>query len=295
MMLSMTSISFPQSFSINKTQSIKNEKVNYNPILRFGKDLLIQFSAPFSSKENVYWLGAGVIATSALISTDQATYNTIKDVQYDFPFISNISPVISEFGSNYGLGLLGVYSGYSLIFKNKKAIETSYLATEAFVTSSIWVVAIKWLTGRERPSAKNNFSKNPGGEWEGPFAFFRRESGQSISSFDAFPSGHTATVFSIATVFANQYSSNLIIPILAYGVASLVGISRIIENTHWASDVFVGALIGYLSAKEILVNNPSELSRRNKTEKLNKNYKDNKKTSIGFDFGYSTLNVWFKF
>ena len=54
-------------------------------------------------------------------------------------------------------------------------------------------------------------------------------------------------------------------PIISYGLASLVGISRIIEDTHWASDVFVGAVLGYLTSIEILKNNPSELSRKQKS------------------------------
>ena len=41
-------------------------------------------------------------------------------------------------------------------------------------------------------------------------------------------------------------------------------------NRHWTSDVFVGALIGYLSAREVMLNNPSELSRsRDNAQRVN--------------------------
>ncbi|TAL76684.1 MAG: phosphatase PAP2 family protein, partial [Bacteroidetes bacterium] len=70
--------------------------------------------------------------------------------------------------------------------------------------------------------------------------------------FDSFPSGHTATAFSIATVFASQYNDTKAIPILSYSLASLVGISRLTEHEHWASDVFSGALLGYLCGKQVV-------------------------------------------
>ncbi|MBL0138267.1 MAG: phosphatase PAP2 family protein [Bacteroidetes bacterium] len=74
------------------------------------------------------------------------------------------------------------------------------------------------------------------------------------SSFDAFASGHTATAFSIATVFALQYNETTIIPIVCYSAATLIGVSRLTEHEHWSSDVFVGALLGYLCGKQVVNN-----------------------------------------
>lgn len=100
------------------------------------------------------------------------------------------------------------------------------------------------------------YSKIPGGKWWGPFAQYDQDLPvyKSVSSFDAFPSGHTAAAFSIATVFASQYNSTNAIPVLSYSMATLVGISRLIEHQHWASDVFVGGLIGYLCGKQAVAN-----------------------------------------
>jgi membrane-associated phospholipid phosphatase len=94
----------------------------------------------------------------------------------------------------------------------------------------------------------------PGGKWWGPFAQYDQDLPvyKSVSSFDAFPSGHTAAAFSIATVFASQYSNIKAIPIISYTMATLVGISRLTEHQHWASDIFVGGLIGYVCGKEVV-------------------------------------------
>ena len=89
-------------------------------------------------------------------------------------------------------------------------------------------MTIKLFAGRERPST----GSEAGGEWNGPLSYFRKNKNQSISSFDAFPSGHTLMAFSIATVFAEQYSDNIIVSVACSTGASLVGISRISEDGY---------------------------------------------------------------
>lgn len=235
---------------------------DYNPLTRFGKDLWMQASAPFKMKGTDFlWLGAGTIITAGLIATDQSSYNYIHKGTERTSLFRNTSPEVTEFGANYGLLSLGAFAGYSLFFNDRKAQETSFLAFEAFLTSSVWVVGIKWLTSRQRPSAQEESQSAAGGKWSGPVAYFRTNPKKSITNYDAFPSGHTATAFSIATVIAKQYDQTLFVPILSYAAASIVGITRIGESTHWASDVFVGAVLGYLSATQIVHNNPSQYTR----------------------------------
>ena len=50
-------------------------------------------------------------------------------------------------------------------------------------------------------------------------------------------------------------SQRLVAP-LVYGVASLTAFSRLNRNKHWASDVFVGAAIGYFIGKMVVRYNP---------------------------------------
>jgi len=35
-------------------------------------------------------------------------------------------------------------------------------------------------------------------------------------------------------------------------MATLVGISRLTEHQHWASDIFVGGLLGYVCGKQVV-------------------------------------------
>lgn len=66
----------------------------------------------------------------------------------------------------------------------------------------------------------------------------------------SFPSGHTATAFMCATMLHKEYGHiSPWISIGGYTVATATGISRILNNKHWASDVLVGAGIGILSTE----------------------------------------------
>lgn len=70
------------------------------------------------------------------------------------------------------------------------------------------------------------------------------------SNHRSFPSGHTATAFMCATMLHKEYGHiSPWISIGGYAVATATGVSRILNNKHWASDVLVGAGIGMLSTE----------------------------------------------
>ena len=61
----------------------------------------------------------------------------------------------------------------------------------------------------------------------------------------SFPSGHTATSFMTATMLHKEYGwRSPWFSIGGYTVAALTGVSRIMNNAHWMSDVVAGAAIG---------------------------------------------------
>lgn len=69
------------------------------------------------------------------------------------------------------------------------------------------------------------------------------------STANSFPSGHTATAFTAATILHKEYglTRSPWWSILGYGCATTTGIMRTLNNRHWISDVLVGAGIGVVS------------------------------------------------
>ena len=67
--------------------------------------------------------------------------------------------------------------------------------------------------------------------------------------YNSFPSGHTATAFVGAEILRREYGKEYPgIAIAGYSIATGVGIMRMYNNRHWASDVLAGAGVGILSA-----------------------------------------------
>lgn len=67
------------------------------------------------------------------------------------------------------------------------------------------------------------------------------------SNFYSFPSGHTAAAFMTATLLYKEYGfRSHWIGIVAYTVAIVTGLTRILNNKHWLFDVIIGAALGIL-------------------------------------------------
>ncbi|MEN6521404.1 MAG: phosphatase PAP2 family protein [Armatimonadota bacterium] len=62
----------------------------------------------------------------------------------------------------------------------------------------------------------------------------------------SFPSGHTAAAFALAGTLSEEYPKD---KWLYYGLAALIGWSRVDSDKHHWHDVAAGAVIGYASGK----------------------------------------------
>ena len=192
-------------------------------------------------------IAGAALLTGILLETDQQTYNTIHAWKMNNPSIKTLSPVVTQLGNGvFAVSLFGGMGAYSILWKDEKALHVATLGLESFAFTGIACQILKQSFSRERPMA----STRSGGFWSGPFAYFdkSRGHGKGIASFDAFPSGHTTTAFSVATVLSDAYDASWV-PYVSYSFAGLVGVSRIMECEHWASDCFVGALLGYYGTK----------------------------------------------
>lgn len=192
-------------------------------------------------------IGGGLAITYGLFETDDEVYETLRGIRLRSPVLSTVSPVVSEMGlGTFSIALFGGFYAYHFVTGDERSLRAADLGMETFLFSGIATQILKNSFGRERPSMRTR----EGGRWSGPLSYFEhRDNGsKSIASYDAFPSGHTATIFAAAATIADTYHEKWV-PYAAYTTATLVGISRVMESAHWPSDVFVGAIIGIASTK----------------------------------------------
>jgi membrane-associated phospholipid phosphatase len=163
---------------------------------------------------------------------------------------------LAKFGEGYGqisieyvlMGLpLSMLAG-GLILDDKKLLETTRLMLESFVIAGAITQLGKTVFGRARPYTG-----------EAPTEFEWPELGLT-SETRSFPSGHTATAFSIMTVLAKQYN-HWWIKIPAYTVAVSVALQRIESRNHWGADVVAGGALGYWIGNALVTRYKKQPSR----------------------------------
>jgi membrane-associated phospholipid phosphatase len=185
------------------------------------------------------WLKLGAVlgVTSSLFLADKGVKSFAQNHQSTVA--SKFAIVGNDLGNPlYTLPPVGAFYLYGYLADDNKAKRASLLAVESFAISGAMTTGLKMIAERHRPNTGDSPTT-----WDGPSFSLKNVS---------FSSGHTASAFSIATVFADQYKDNAFIPPIAYGLATLTGLSRIYSNEHWSSDVFFGAALGYFVSKAVL-------------------------------------------
>jgi membrane-associated phospholipid phosphatase len=148
---------------------------------------------------------------------------------------------VANYGNHFGemSGLLPVVLGtlsYGLVFDNNRAKNAALSSIGAVVLGQLVIETLKSATHRSRPEAGM-----------GPFDFRGFGLGSDNTSF---ASGHSAAAWSVASVFAEEYGDEYKwAPAAAYGLAALTSYARMNKNKHWASDVVMGAMVGYVAGK----------------------------------------------
>lgn len=117
--------------------------------------------------------------------------------------------------------------------------ELGLHGTEALAVGGAITTVLKIAAGRSRPEFSSDTNPHD-------FAFGR---GRRNDHYKSFPSGHATMAFSAAAAVVAEthewwpQSTWYIAPIM-FGGATAVGLSRMYNDQHWASDVVMGAAIG---------------------------------------------------
>lgn len=192
---------------------------------------------PKSLAQGKHWLPTlGVVgATAGLIALDP----------HDTPYFrrtrafDTFNNVMSSRNTILGMALFpaSVYA-LGLARHDSYMQKTLQLSAESVLDSEILDLVIRDVTRRVPPK-----DIAPNGDFSD--SFFQNHKGPFYVGNGGFPSGHTLAAFSIATIFAERYRRHRWVPWAAYGLATLVGFSRITGQDHFPSDVFAGAALGF--------------------------------------------------
>jgi len=151
--------------------------------------------------------------------------------------------VLAEPGSiltGAGLYLIGRANG------NRRVQSLGLHSVESILIADVLGGSIKLVAGRARPYVDID---NPA-----DFGLFRGLKGHAYQSF---PSGHTINAFAFASTVTRESQfwwphKAFYVGTVMYGGAALMGVSRIYNNQHWASDVLAGAAIGTLVGVKVV-------------------------------------------
>jgi len=214
-----------------------DSRINGAFLSRFGRDVTGVITSPARWDRGDLLTLAAVSGTGLLfMAFDQEIQDWVQDRRTASS--DRASSVFTVFGNGAALlGLSAAMYAAGEIGHNDGLRKTALLSLESLTTASLLVWVTKFIAGRARPYS---------GESSGNFHPFSLE-----SEHWSLPSGHAAAAFSVATTIAMQ-SKSVFLDVAAYTMACLVGISRVHDNKHWASDVFLGSVLGHFVSREIV-------------------------------------------
>ena len=236
-----SSNSFPDSPSVSLAENDRNDPSEREVSWRslpgdFLHDQKEIWTFPAQLAKGRHWLPTLTITagTAGLIVADphvmpffRSHLQTLKPFNNTFGTVTTTAEVVA-------LPVSLMLAGY--IRHDSYQVGTALLAGEAYADSAIVDLAIKAITRRERP-----VDVPPGGD----FTHTYFSGGKSPFRGSSFPSGHAAGVFAVATVVATRYRQHRWVPWVLYGFSTVVSFSRVTTSSHFPSDVFLGAALGY--------------------------------------------------
>jgi membrane-associated phospholipid phosphatase len=209
---------------------------------------------PLFTLDDAYLAGGFIAGTVALRTLDEHFARRLQNKNSQSSrFLQDVAVTfrtIAEPGAFFIGGGLYIAGRAS---KQRDMADLGLHGTEAVVLGSVFAGVLKDAFGRARPfvhppTDSTGFNPN---DWQ---------FGRGLTEGDkyrSFPSGHSVAAFAAAAAVVNETSRwwpNLtwVIGPAMYGGAGIVGLSRMYNNRHWASDVMMGAAIGTFAGNKVV-------------------------------------------
>ncbi len=181
------------------------------------------------------WLMAGGLTSLVVASTAADSMIREESQENITPQLHTFTKNAQRFGAEGSWLVLGAFEAYGYLAEDTKAKAVAMDGlTASVISAGIITPLMKFTVGRVRPNASDR-----------TFDF------KPFSGNYSFPSGHTTQAFAVASVIAAHYDQWWVQG-LSYGLAGVVGYSRVEQNSHYASDVVAAAIIGTAVGRTIV-------------------------------------------
>lgn len=258
------SVSYQKSAFLNNKDTLYFSKPKFLKTLgQFPSNMLGLVKTPCKG-DNFVSLIAMTQGTFVLVTQDQYVTNWVKKISLKIGLQAetrykeilkigkktilkiplNVNSALYQLGEG-GTSML-VAGGFWIYGKTNndwRAEQTAYDLGETFISMGISTQIIKRITGRQSPFK----ATEPGGLWHPLPSFSNYQN--NTSSYDAYPSGHLATMMATVTVIKENYPEKKWISVLGYSLIGLAGWAMVNTEVHWLSDYPLALAIGYLSGK----------------------------------------------
>jgi membrane-associated phospholipid phosphatase len=204
--------------------------------------------APLFTTKDFVTVGAFAVGTVAMFPFDErlAKHLTNPGARAN-KFFSKASTGVEWIASPGPYFIGGTLYAVGRIGHWDRIADLGWHGTESVFLADAVTYLLKGVTGRARPFVSTDTTPHD-------FKFLK---GFGNNDRQSFPSGHATSAFAAAAAVTAETGtwwpkSTWVIGPLMYGGATMVGLSRMYHNKHWASDVVLGAAIGTLGGQKVV-------------------------------------------
>ncbi|SEW45461.1 phosphatase PAP2 family protein [Chitinophaga arvensicola] len=230
----------PGDTTVNAADTLIRYRINGVYLGSIWRDLKYTVARPAHwEKKDFIRLGAVAGVAGILVANDYGIKHFFVHNQTNF--MTSVTDQIEPFGNAYSPYLVAGMYVAGVITHDRKLEHGSLMTAKSLIISTAIYATIKTVIKRGRPTY-----------YDSPFDFAAPFSKDPQKKHTSFPSGHSLTVMTVATSLAELYGKDHPwVPWVAYGIAGMTGVTRLYENRHWSSDVWIGLALGHFVTKSV--------------------------------------------